>query len=477
MDIALLTPAKGSDSRPGSRNGASGQADSSSPFAAEYDKARTSAANATAPHAQASSGGKHQGEATQGEPASSPLPGASESAKLDQSAMPATAADASDTASTLSEAILATDDRHKAASDPEAHPDATPELALSPLARNIALANGDGLPGSQAPLSADAKSAWQKLQREAESRQDDADGQLISMTLPQALAEVRERMAAIQQAGQSLESATNAALPAAHHPGMPALQTLTTGQAAMPTTQATLSGPDANPTFDLAAAKLQAAAPQAGDATALDASLTKAGQTLLSGAEMEGTEQSGPSPHSILTTASAPGAQATASPANGTPSASSPPITAALNTPLASPEWGASLSQQLVRIQQRGDQRVELHLNPAELGPLSVSLKMGEQQAQLHFSSAHASVRAAVEGAIPQLREALADSGISLGEAMVSDQGQFAQNPFSQDQSGQQRGTGQSPMADAGLPGDGDTVAQGMAARDISALGAINLYA
>ncbi len=108
------------------------------------------------------------------------------------------------------------------------------------------------------------------------------------------------------------------------------------------------------------------------------------------------------------------------------PSAASTPNPAAqagIQAPVSSPAWPQQLGQQLVRLSQGGgEQRVELQLHPAELGPLSVSLKMGDQGAQAQFVSAHAQVRQALEQAIPQLREALAEQGISLGETSVGEQ-------------------------------------------------------
>ncbi|MEQ6887217.1 flagellar hook-length control protein FliK [Halomonas sp. CS7] len=98
---------------------------------------------------------------------------------------------------------------------------------------------------------------------------------------------------------------------------------------------------------------------------------------------------------------------------------------ASIQAPVSSPAWSQQLGQQLVRLsQQGGDQRVELKLHPAELGPLSVSLKMSDHGAQAQFVSAHAQVRQALEQAIPQLREALAEQGISLGETSVGEQRQ-----------------------------------------------------
>ncbi|MBT2774228.1 flagellar hook-length control protein FliK [Halomonas sp. ISL-60] len=99
------------------------------------------------------------------------------------------------------------------------------------------------------------------------------------------------------------------------------------------------------------------------------------------------------------------------------------PTAATLATPVMSPAWSQQLSQQLVQITQRGgEQHIQMQLNPAELGPLSISLKFGEQGAQAHFLSAHAQVRQVLEQAIPQLREALAEQGISLGETSVGEQ-------------------------------------------------------
>lgn len=83
-------------------------------------------------------------------------------------------------------------------------------------------------------------------------------------------------------------------------------------------------------------------------------------------------------------------------------------------------DWGKALSQQLVHMTKSGQQVAELQLNPPGLGPLKVTLSMNEQQVQAMFASAHSSVRAAVEAALPQLRATLADNGLSLNNTWVS---------------------------------------------------------
>ena len=142
--------------------------------------------------------------------------------------------------------------------------------------------------------------------------------------------------------------------------------------------------------------------------------------------------------------------------ASGAPGTASVPQ-GNLPAPLASPAWPGQLGQQLVMLGQRGgEHRVELHLNPAELGPLTISLKVGEQGAQAQFLSAHASVRQAVEQAIPQLREALAEQGISLSDTSVGEHRQQQQGEqeqrgmaFTQPASGEAGGVEEMDAIDA----------------------------
>jgi len=156
------------------------------------------------------------------------------------------------------------------------------------------------------------------------------------------------------------------------------------------------------------------------------------------------------------------------------------PATATLSAPVASAQWQQGLGQQLIQLHQRGGQQVQLHLHPAELGPLSVQLKVDDQLAQAQFLSHNPQVRAAIEQAIPQLRAALNEAGIQLGEAMVGEQPQ----PGQQDASG---GSGRpasgAPGALAqGASGPGDEGVDGEAGMTITAppgsrVGGVDLYA
>ncbi|MBT2785911.1 MULTISPECIES: flagellar hook-length control protein FliK [unclassified Halomonas] len=150
------------------------------------------------------------------------------------------------------------------------------------------------------------------------------------------------------------------------------------------------------------------------------------------------------------------------------------PTAATLTTPFMSPAWSQQLSQQLVQFSQRGgDQHVQMQLNPAELGPLSISLKFSEQGAQAHFLSAHAQVRQVLEQAIPQLREALAEQGISLGETSVGEQRDPNDQAFAQSSSKNGIQTG----SDSGEIGLDEAAHQSAGSNPLALDGRVDLYA
>ncbi|CFU83973.1 flagellar hook-length control protein FliK [Yersinia pseudotuberculosis] len=130
----------------------------------------------------------------------------------------------------------------------------------------------------------------------------------------------------------------------------------------------------------------------------------------------------------------------------------SAPANGYLSAPLGSQEWQQSLGQQVLMFSRNGQQSAELRLHPQELGALQISLKMEDNQAQLHFASAHSQVRAALEAAMPSLRHALAESGVQLGQSSVGSEGQWQQ---AQQQSQQN----QQDVVARGQPTYGDVVA------------------
>ncbi|KVH61191.1 flagellar hook-length control protein [Burkholderia sp. MSMB1072] len=117
-------------------------------------------------------------------------------------------------------------------------------------------------------------------------------------------------------------------------------------------------------------------------------------------------------------------------------------------------DWTDALSQKVVFLSNAHQQSAELTLNPPDLGPLQVVLRVADNHAHALFVSQHAQVRDAVEAALPKLREAMEAGGLGLGSATVSDGGLASQqqpNPQQAFAGGQssRRGNGGPSTVDA----------------------------
>ncbi|KLP57626.1 flagellar hook-length control protein [Enterobacter genomosp. O] len=111
-----------------------------------------------------------------------------------------------------------------------------------------------------------------------------------------------------------------------------------------------------------------------------------------------------------------------------------------VNHPPQTPEWKQSVGQHIAIFSRNGLHSAEIRLHPEELGSLQISLRMQQDQAQIHIVSEHAHIRHAMEQAMPQLRAAMAESGIQLGQANVSADGQpFTAGEQGENASGQEQ--------------------------------------
>src|SRR5690606_11404509 len=65
--------------------------------------------------------------------------------------------------------------------------------------------------------------------------------------------------------------------------------------------------------------------------------------------------------------------------------------------------------------------------DPPDLGPVEVRLSLERDTKELvvHFVASHAATREALEQALPRLREMMLESGFSLNDASVADEGVF----------------------------------------------------
>lgn len=91
-------------------------------------------------------------------------------------------------------------------------------------------------------------------------------------------------------------------------------------------------------------------------------------------------------------------------------------------TRLLTPDGARQLADRLAIIARARDGTAEIKLHPPSLGTMEVRVTMESDRAHVHFVSANPAVRDLLEATMPRLREALAQDGLSLGDASVSDQ-------------------------------------------------------
>ena len=87
---------------------------------------------------------------------------------------------------------------------------------------------------------------------------------------------------------------------------------------------------------------------------------------------------------------------------------------------LGSPEWQREFRSQVSVLVSRREPQAEIRLNPPQLGPVEVRIGLQGDQVSLAFTAPHPDTRAAIENALPQLREIFAGNGLALGNASVN---------------------------------------------------------
>jgi len=114
-----------------------------------------------------------------------------------------------------------------------------------------------------------------------------------------------------------------------------------------------------------------------------------------------------------------------------------PPMSTGIQTPVYSKQWTGELGQRLVMMVSSKIKSAEIHLNPKDLGPLEVHIKMHDDKASVVFTSHVAQTRHALEQAVPRLRDMMDQNGVALGNVDVRDQGaQHSQQRQGSDQRG-----------------------------------------
>lgn len=108
-----------------------------------------------------------------------------------------------------------------------------------------------------------------------------------------------------------------------------------------------------------------------------------------------------------------------------------------IETPIHDERWVQGFGERMVWMARNDQQSAQININPPQLGPLQITLKLNGDQATASFVSPHTEVRQVIEDAMPRLRELLAGAGIQLGQTNVGaqmaqqDRGSFPQSPDS----------------------------------------------
>jgi flagellar hook-length control protein FliK len=93
-----------------------------------------------------------------------------------------------------------------------------------------------------------------------------------------------------------------------------------------------------------------------------------------------------------------------------------------VNTPVGNTGFADDVGGRITWMANQGVQSASLQLTPEHLGPVEVRISMQHGSASVSFNAAHADTRAALEQALPRLREMFSTQGLTLTDASVSQQ-------------------------------------------------------
>jgi flagellar hook-length control protein FliK len=94
-------------------------------------------------------------------------------------------------------------------------------------------------------------------------------------------------------------------------------------------------------------------------------------------------------------------------------------ITRPVHTPVGGAAWADEIGTRVVMMSESGNHTASLKLSPEHLGPLEINITVRDEKASVWFGAAHADTRAAIETALPRLREMFESQGLSLADAGV----------------------------------------------------------
>jgi flagellar hook-length control protein FliK len=143
-----------------------------------------------------------------------------------------------------------------------------------------------------------------------------------------------------------------------------------------------------------------------------------------------------------------------------------------LPTPIQSPQFGHNFGAEVVLLAAQGVQQASIRLNPEDLGPIQIDIRLQDQQVDLMMAAALPETRQAVQATQDVLRTLFLEQGLHLAQFDVQSQ----LSGSAQQQFGHQSGS-QPPSAHDIKPDHSWTTAAGEPARTVYRQGLLNLVA
>lgn len=100
-----------------------------------------------------------------------------------------------------------------------------------------------------------------------------------------------------------------------------------------------------------------------------------------------------------------------------------------ITVPFDDPRFGGALSERVQWLVKEGIQSAELTLHPQDMGPIRIDMSIDGMAASIDFAATQADTRAAIEQALPRLRDLLADQGLQLGGTQIGADTRRQDNP------------------------------------------------
>lgn len=198
------------------------------------------------------------------------------------------------------------------------------------------------------------------------------------------------------------------------------------------------------------------------------------------GGQLSTTGDSSTSAQSSLGAQQAGGASGTQAAAGAKATANATPLnqyTTSVNVPVGQAAWGDQIAGKIAWLTHQGMHMADIHLNPADLGPIQVQVQMHNDQANIVMHTHHAGVRDLLEANGGKLRDMLQNNGVGLGSLNVSTQSGQQQNGQQPNDSGS--GSGSRGLSTGGITSvSGAEVESGISGTvQLAWRGEVDLYA